>query len=309
GENALRIDGRIKDGDRNLFARCALHYGNQRSLVHRRQHDAGQAPVDHRLHDFDLAAGVDLQRRRVPFDLEAELARRFDRACVHGLPEDVVGAFGNHNDDRPVRAPASHDAKEKQHQQRPTHKNRIISRQPARLQRRSLSRFRASPPSSLAIITPALLMLSPGTRLGPYEIVSLIGAGGMGEVYSATDSRLDRLVAVKILPERLTDDPQALARFEREAKAVAALSHPNILAIHDFGTDRGITYVVTELLAGQTLRDVLSAGPLPRRKGIEYAAQIASGLDAAHARGIVHRDLKPENVFVSSGGHIKIVDF
>ena len=153
------------------------------------------------------------------------------------------------------------------------------------------------------------MSLAERTRLGSYEIIAPLGAGGMGEVYRASDPKLRREVAIKILPAAFAADPDRLARFEREVHSVAALSHPNILAIHDFGTDRGITYAVMELLAGQTLRDVLSAGPLPRRKGIEYAAQIASGLDAAHARGIVHRDLKPENVFVSSGGHIKIVDF
>jgi serine/threonine protein kinase len=140
-------------------------------------------------------------------------------------------------------------------------------------------------------------MLSPGTRLGPYEIVSLIGAGGMGEVYSATDSRLDRLVAVKILPERLTGDQQALARFEREAKAVAALSHPNILAIHDFGTDRGITYVVTELLEGETLRTCLDRSALAWRRAVEIGVAVADGLAAAHSKRIIHRDLSRTTFF------------
>jgi serine/threonine protein kinase/Tfp pilus assembly protein PilF len=151
--------------------------------------------------------------------------------------------------------------------------------------------------------------LAPGTRLGPYEILSPLGAGGMGEVWRARDGRLDRDVAIKVLPERLAEDPAALARFEREAKAVAALSHPNILAIHDVGTAGGVHYAVTELLEGSTLREQLTPGPLPSRRSTEYALQIAHGLAAAHEKGIVHRDLKPENVFVTRGGHVKILDF
>src|SRR5262249_27476066 len=137
--------------------------------------------------------------------------------------------------------------------------------------------------------------LAPSTRLGPYEIVAPLGAGGMGEVYRARDSRLDREIAIKILPERLAHDPQALAPFEREAKAVAALSHPNILAIHDFGSDRGVTYAVSELLEGETLRTRLGRSGLGWRKAVETGIAIADGLSAAHAKGIVHRDLKPEN--------------
>jgi serine/threonine protein kinase len=148
------------------------------------------------------------------------------------------------------------------------------------------------------------MRLSAGSRLGPYEIVSPLGAGGMGEVYRARDTRLERTVAIKVLPSRLAADPDALARFEREARAVAALSHPNILSIHDFGTDRGVAYAVTELLEGKTLRERIEAGPLPARKAIEYAAQAAKGLAAAHDRGIVHRDLKPENVFVTNDGRV-----
>jgi eukaryotic-like serine/threonine-protein kinase len=151
--------------------------------------------------------------------------------------------------------------------------------------------------------------LSPGSRLGPYEIVSPLGAGGMGEVYRARDTRLERDVAVKVLPPLLVSDPAALARFEREAKLVAALSHPNILAIHDVGSDAGVSYAVTELLQGETLRDRLTSGPVPLRKSIDYGRQIARGLAAAHGRGIVHRDLKPENVFVTPDGHVKILDF
>jgi serine/threonine protein kinase len=148
-----------------------------------------------------------------------------------------------------------------------------------------------------------------GARLGHYEIVAPLGSGGMGDVYVARDTRLDRDVAVKVLPERMAHDPDRRARFEREARAVAALSHPHILAIHDFGNHAGISYAVTELLEGQTLRRLLDGGPLPRRRAMDYAAQIVKALDAAHTRGIVHRDLKPDNVFVSSGGHIKVIDF
>ncbi len=131
----------------------------------------------------------------------------------------------------------------------------------------------------------------------------------MGEVYRARDSRLDRDVAVKVLPESLVADGDALARFEREAKAVAALSHPNILAIHDFGRERGIAFAVMELLEGETLRDRLDAGAVPQRKALDYALQIAQGLAAAHDRGIVHRDLKPQNVFLTRDGLVKILDF
>ena len=151
--------------------------------------------------------------------------------------------------------------------------------------------------------------LRAGARLGPYEILAPLGAGGMGEVYRARDSKLDRDVAIKVLPQSLASDPEALARFEREAKSVAALSHQNILAIHDFGTHEGVTYAVTELLDGQTLREKLESGALPRGQAIDNALQIAKGLAAAHERGVVHRDLKPENVLVARDGHVKILDF
>ncbi len=154
------------------------------------------------------------------------------------------------------------------------------------------------------------MTLAAGMKLGPYEIIAPLGAGGMGEVYRARDTRLGRDVAIKVLPERLASDRDAEARFERESKAVAALSHPNILAIHDVGaTAEGIAYAVTELLEGSTLRDRLEGGALPFRKCVEYGVQIADGLAAAHERGIVHRDLKPENVFVSPEGRVKILDF
>ncbi len=153
------------------------------------------------------------------------------------------------------------------------------------------------------------MSLTPGTKLGPYEILAAIGAGGMGEVYRARDGKLDRGVAIKVLPEAFAQDADRLARFEREAKAVAALSHPNILAIHDFGNEAGIVYAVTELLEGETLRDQLGRGRLPARKAIEYGIEVARGLAAAHDKGITHRDLKPENLFVTEDGRIKILDF
>ena len=153
------------------------------------------------------------------------------------------------------------------------------------------------------------MSLVPGSFLGGYEILTPLGAGGMGEVYRASDPKLRRHVAIKVLPAAFAADADRVARFEREAHAVAALSHPNILAIHDFGTDRGITYAVMELLDGHSLRDAIGAGPMARWKVIDYATQIAKGIEAAHARGIVHRDLKPENVFVSTAGHVKILDF
>ena len=151
--------------------------------------------------------------------------------------------------------------------------------------------------------------LAPGTRLGSYEIVAPIGAGGMGEVYRARDPKLNRDVAIKVLPGHLARDPAALSRFEREAQAVAALSHPNILAIHDFGVADNVAYAVTELLDGETLRAKLSGSALPTRKAVEYALQIVHGIAAAHQKGIVHRDLKPENIFITEDGRVKILDF
>jgi hypothetical protein len=148
-----------------------------------------------------------------------------------------------------------------------------------------------------------------GRRLGRYRLDSLLGAGGMGEVYRARDTRLDRDVAVKILPSHLAGDPEALRRFEREAKAVAALSHPNILSIFDFGVEAGVSYAVTELLKGETLGERLKRSPLDWREAVAVGAAIASGLAAAHARGIIHRDLKPANVFLTADGGVKILDF
>jgi eukaryotic-like serine/threonine-protein kinase len=153
------------------------------------------------------------------------------------------------------------------------------------------------------------MALASGARLGPYEIQSPLGAGGMGEVYRARDTRLGREVAVKVLPAAFARDPERLRRFQQEAQAVAALNHPNILAIHDFGQHEGSPYIVTELLEGETLRGRLQAGALPVRKATEIAEQIARGLASAHDKGIVHRDLKPENIFIARDGRVKILDF
>jgi len=151
--------------------------------------------------------------------------------------------------------------------------------------------------------------LATGTRLGPYEILSSVGAGGMGEVYRAHDSRLDRTVAIKILPPSFAADDDRLKRFAQEARAAAALNHPNILSIFDIGDDHGTTYVVSELLEGETLRARLQKAPIPLRKAIGYALQIAHGLAAAHEKGIIHRDLKPENLFLTNDDRVKILDF
>ena len=153
------------------------------------------------------------------------------------------------------------------------------------------------------------MSLLPSSLLGPYEIIAPIGAGGMGEVYRARDTRLKRDVALKVLRAHLMQDADAEARFAREARAVAALSHQNILAIHDVGTAEGIVYAVMELLDGETLRARLRQSPIPWRKAVAMALQVADGLAAAHARSIVHRDLKPENIFLTSSGQVKILDF
>jgi Tol biopolymer transport system component len=152
------------------------------------------------------------------------------------------------------------------------------------------------------------MSVSAGTRFGPYQIASALGAGGMGEVYKARDTRLDRDVAVKVLPASFAGDPDRLRRFEQEARAAAALNHPNILAVYDVGTHDGRPYIVSELLAGTTLREALAEGALPVSRAIDIARQIASGLAAAHAKGITHRDIKPENLFLVSDGRVKILD-
>ena len=153
------------------------------------------------------------------------------------------------------------------------------------------------------------MSLSPGTRVGSYEILELVGAGGMGEVYRAQDPRLGRDVAIKVIPASFASDPDRVRRFEQEARAAAALSHPNILAVHDIGLHEAAPYIVAELLAGVTLRERMSGGVLPVRKATDLAVHIAHGLAAAHAKSIVHRDLKPENVFVTDDGRVKILDF
>src|SRR5271154_623133 len=151
--------------------------------------------------------------------------------------------------------------------------------------------------------------LTAGTKLGEYEVKSLLGSGGMGEVYRARDTRLGRDVAIKVLPAALVNDGDRLRRFEQEARTIAALSHPNILGIHDIGAHDGAPFLVSEFLEGQTLREKLESGPLPVRRAIEYALGIAQGLAAAHEKGIVHRDLKPENVFITRDGRVKVLDF
>ncbi|MCM3876711.1 MAG: tetratricopeptide repeat-containing serine/threonine-protein kinase [Thermoanaerobaculia bacterium] len=153
------------------------------------------------------------------------------------------------------------------------------------------------------------MALSPGDSLGPYEILSPLGAGGMGEVYRARDGRLERAVALKVLPEEFFEDKERSARFEREAKLLAAVNHPNIAAIHSFEEVSGRHLLVMELLEGTTLREKLDAGLVATRQAADYALQIAKGLSAAHEKGIVHRDLKPENLFVTKDGHLKILDF
>ena len=153
------------------------------------------------------------------------------------------------------------------------------------------------------------MVLSTGARLGPYEVLGALGAGGMGEVYRVRDTRIDREVALKILPSSYAADPDRMRRFQQEARTVGGLSHPNLLVLFDVGTHEGSPYLVSELLEGDTLRGVLGRGPLNARKAVDYAAQIAKGLAAAHEQGIVHRDLKPENIFVTRDGRVKILDF
>src|SRR6516225_11726227 len=153
------------------------------------------------------------------------------------------------------------------------------------------------------------MALSVGAKLGPYEVRSSLGAGGMGEVYLARDTRLDRSVAVKVLPSAFSLDSDRLHRFEHEARCLGALNHPNLLAIYDIGSQDGVHYLVSELLEGESLRERLSGGPFPLRKVVDTAVQLAKGLAAAHEKGIVHRDLKPDNVFITKDGRVKILDF
>ena len=152
------------------------------------------------------------------------------------------------------------------------------------------------------------MALTAGTRLGPYEVKALIGAGGMGEVYRATDTRLDRTVAIKVLPEHLASDPQRRERFEREARAVSSLNHPHICTLHDIGEQDGIHYLVMEYGEGETLQQRLEKGRLPLDQALEYAIQVADALDKAHRQGVVHRDLKPGNIMITKSG-TKLLDF
>ncbi|PWT88973.1 MAG: protein kinase, partial [Acidobacteria bacterium] len=152
-------------------------------------------------------------------------------------------------------------------------------------------------------------MLSTGTKLGPYVIVDSIGSGGMGEVYRAKDERLGRDVAIKILSQQLTDDSDALKRFERESRTLAALSHPNVVAVFDVGREQGISYLVMELLEGESLRRRLSHSVVTIEQALEMLTTVAEALSAAHSKTIIHRDLKPENIFVTSDGRVKVVDF
>jgi serine/threonine protein kinase len=151
--------------------------------------------------------------------------------------------------------------------------------------------------------------LDPGEHVGPYEIVAPLGKGGMGEVYSARDARLRREVALKLLSTADANDDESLRRFARETHVVASLNHPNIVAIHDSGTHKGVPYAVTELLRGETLGERLRGGPIAEKRASEIACQVADGLAAAHARGVVHRDIKPENIFLTNDGRAKILDF
>jgi len=151
--------------------------------------------------------------------------------------------------------------------------------------------------------------LTPGTRLGPYAILEPLGAGGMGEVHRARDTRLDRIVAIKVLPAQTAADPRARARFDREGRAIASLSHPNICALHDVGHDLGRDYLVMELLEGETLQQRLRRGPLEIDAIVDIGIAVADALDTAHARGVIHRDLKPANIFLTSRGQPKVLDF
>src|SRR6266540_3856956 len=149
-----------------------------------------------------------------------------------------------------------------------------------------------------------------GSRLGAYEILAPLGAGGMGEVYRATDTKLGRNVAIKVLPNAAASDPERRQRFEQEARSASALNHPNILTVHDIGEADGTVYIAMELVEGKTLRELVASGePLPTKKLLDFAVQISEGLAKAHTAGIVHRDLKPENLMISRDGFVKILDF
>src|SRR5262245_62989300 len=153
------------------------------------------------------------------------------------------------------------------------------------------------------------MAIGAGTRFNHYEIIAPLGAGGMGEVWRARDARLNREVAVKVLPAEFAGDSDRLLRFEQEALATSALNHPNILTVFDIGDHEGAPYIVAELLEGEELSELIKQGAIAPRKAIDYARQIAEGLAAAHSKGVVHRDLKPENMFVTKDGRVKILDF
>jgi serine/threonine protein kinase len=170
------------------------------------------------------------------------------------------------------------------------------------------SSFLGADASEVLQLTPSRA-LSSGTKVGRYELIELLGAGGMGEVYRARDARLDRLVAIKILPAAFSADRERLHRFEQEARSASGLNHPNIVTIYELGQDHSCHYIAMELVEGKTLRELLGSSLLPMRKAIEIGAQIAEGLTKAHEAGITHRDLKPENIMVSHDGFVKILDF
>src|SRR5215813_6586743 len=151
--------------------------------------------------------------------------------------------------------------------------------------------------------------LARGSHLGPYEVLSTLGSGGMAEVYRARDTRLGRDIALKVVNEALSGDPDLVRRFEQEARLAGSLNHPNLVAVYDFGLHEGAPYFVTELLQGETLRARLAHGHVPVSQGLDWALQMARGLAAAHARGIVHRDVKPDNVFIAADGQVKLLDF
>src|ERR1700694_1311833 len=150
--------------------------------------------------------------------------------------------------------------------------------------------------------------LTAGTKLGPYEVIAPLGAGGMGEVYRATDTRLDRTVAIKILPVHLSDNPEARQRFEREARTISSLNHPHICVLHDVGSQNGTDYLVMEYVQGETLESRLQKGPMPLKQALDCATQICDALEKAHRAGIVHRDLKPGNIMLTASG-AKLLDF